>query len=102
MTEHREWFEALLKEQQDVFLQESMGWADYFYLFHPVEEPSEYACAFCDMGDAGYSSKGPRYHDDDCGLVLAHKFLKEYLEWREKCICGEINARHCQVHQEKK
>lgn len=33
------------------------------------------ACGFCDMGAAGYASRGDGYHDDDCGTALAQKCL---------------------------
>lgn len=33
------------------------------------------ACAFCDMGGAGYSSRGDGYHDDNCAVKDAQLFL---------------------------
>lgn len=40
------------------------------------------ACAFCDMGDCGYASKGKGFHDDECAvkdaqLILQENFKKE-------------------------
>ena len=32
---------------------------------------ARYACMGCDMGGAGYSSKGDGFHDDDCFLLQA-------------------------------
>lgn len=38
------------------------------------------ACAFCDMGGAGYASRGDGYHDDECGTALAQECLAKYPE----------------------
>jgi len=45
------------------------------------------ACFFCDRGDAGYSSKGPGYHDDDpekCPALFTHEALASYHAWKDK------------------
>ena len=34
-------------------------------------------CWFCDMGDAGYSSKGPNNHDDGCLFHYAQQALEK-------------------------
>ncbi len=36
------------------------------------------ACAFCDMGGAGYSTRGEGFHDDDCAVKDAQVMLSEY------------------------
>jgi hypothetical protein len=44
------------------------------------------ACTFCDMGGAGYSSKGDRHHDDVrdfCPVVKAEAALREYQSVKE-------------------
>lgn len=33
------------------------------------------ACAFCDMGEAGYATRGNGFHDDDCGVAESQKAL---------------------------
>ena len=38
------------------------------------------ACAFCDMGGAGYSSRGDGFHDDDCGVMKAQAWLAKHGE----------------------
>ena len=42
-------------------------------------EPSPNACWFCDMGGAGYSSKGEGYHDDTCLWGQARNFLEKVI-----------------------
>jgi hypothetical protein len=39
------------------------------------ETPTGTACAFCDMGYAGYSSRGDGHHDDACAVKDAQKAL---------------------------
>lgn len=34
------------------------------------------ACGFCDMGYAGYSSRGDGFHDDECAVKDAQEFLE--------------------------
>jgi hypothetical protein len=47
-------------------------------------QKSEYACWFCDMGGAGYSSKGDGYHDDTgskgdyCAVLAAQETLAKH------------------------
>jgi hypothetical protein len=35
------------------------------------------ACAFCDMGQAGYSFRGDGFHDDECAVKDAQLLYKE-------------------------
>ena len=35
------------------------------------------ACGFCDMGNAGYASRGDGFHDDDCATKDAQLFLAQ-------------------------
>lgn len=47
--------------------------------FGPCEEPSkDKACWFCDMGAAGYSSKGDGYHDDECLWGASRDYLNRH------------------------
>lgn len=36
------------------------------------------ACAFCDMGGAGYASRGDGFHDDDCAVKDAQLHLAAF------------------------
>lgn len=36
------------------------------------------ACAFCDMGGAGYASRGDGFHDDACAIKDAQILLSEW------------------------
>ncbi len=38
------------------------------------------ACAFCDMGDCGYASKGKGFHDDECAVKDAQLILREHFK----------------------
>jgi len=53
----------------------------------PHEPDTEYSCMYCDMGDAGYSSKGDGYHDDKanccCPVSNAMTALKNIQKLRE-------------------
>lgn len=42
----------------------------------PSEPEMDSACMFCDMGGAGYSSKGDGHHDDKCIWNQSREFLK--------------------------
>lgn len=39
------------------------------------EKPAGTACAFCDMGGAGYSSRGDGFRDDACAVKDAQLFI---------------------------
>lgn len=39
---------------------------------------SQSACAFCDMGGAGYASRGDGFHDDSCAVKDAQVFLAKH------------------------
>lgn len=40
-------------------------------------EKQDGACGFCDMGGAGYASRGDGFHDDECATKDAQIFLAE-------------------------
>lgn len=41
------------------------------------EKQDGIACSFCDMGAAGYSSRGDGFHDDQCAIKDAQILLKK-------------------------
>ena len=41
------------------------------------EKHDSIACAFCDMGQAGYAFRGDGFHDDNCAVKDAQLLYKE-------------------------
>lgn len=51
-----------------------------FIVEHEAKDGSNRACTFCDMGEAGLSTKGPNHHDDwkhICPVYKASEALKQ-------------------------
>ncbi len=55
----------------------------YIVSKEPIDGSKEYACTYCDMGGAGYSSKGDGHHDDVtdlCPVLKAQKAIEKASE----------------------
>lgn len=46
--------------------------------YGPEEPDEKFVCVYCDLGYAGYSSKGVGFHDDDCLLLEARNYQAKY------------------------
>lgn len=51
---------------------------------NPLDGVPGFACIHCDMGGAGYSSKGPDHHDDSCPVRHGIEAISQYLGEQEK------------------